>query len=231
MERIGNKVLVLCSGGLDSTVLLYTAIKLYGKENVHVVSMYYGQRHEKELQCIAYHVRENWSEASYQHFNNADLSMVFKLSKDTNPMLANDAEMPEGTYEEQGSVPATYVPFRNGLFLSYATAIAYQLGCDAIAYGAHADDAAGAAYPDCTNLFIERMSQSIEAGTAGKVKLWAPWKFMTKAAVVRQGIEIGMTQDDFDHTWSCYEGGEKPCGKCATCLDRISAFEGTGFRP
>jgi 7-cyano-7-deazaguanine synthase len=115
----------------------------------------------------------------------------------------------------------TYGPFRNGLFLSYATAIAYSLGADLIYYGAHADDAAGNAYPDCTPEFYEGMNEAINQGTGKKVKLYAPLLHLNKAEIVEAGIEIGAP---YAMTWSCYEGRQLACGKCGTCVDRVAAF-------
>ena len=111
------------------------------------------------------------------------------------------------------------------LFLSYAVAIAVQLGCDAVFYGAHADDSAGRAYPDCTPEFIEAQAKAIYEGTGKKVSLQAPWWNLNKAGIVQVGIELGMTHEEFAHTWSCYEGKEEPCGACGTCIDRKAAFE------
>ena len=144
-------------------------------------------------------------------------------------------EIKHESYAEQlaelggsGTVTA-YVPFRNGLFLSYAAAVAIQLECDKIYYGAHADDAAGRAYPDCTPEFIQYMSNAIKEGTAGKVIMEAPWWNLNKAGIVKAGIELGMTHKEFEHTWSCYEGKEEPCGTCGTCIDRKEAFMANGI--
>lgn len=232
-----SKILVLCSGGLDSTVLLYKAVKAYGKDNVYALSLYYGQKHAKELECIQYHVRKIWGDDVIHHFKQNDLSTVFDLCKDTNPMFDNDKAVPEGTYESQkeishGSAIATYVPFRNGLFLAYAAAVAYQLDCALVAYGAHADDMTGDAYPDCSEEFIQHMNNAIYTGTGKQVRISAPFGAFNKHGIVMYGSQVlHMTQDDFDHTWSCYEGGDKPCGHCGTCLDRIKAFEGSGLNP
>ena len=120
---------------------------------------------------------------------------------------------------------STYVPFRNGLFLASAASIAQSLGCSVILYGAHADDATGSAYPDCTPEFNDAMNRSIIEGTGHEVRIEAPFVNMTKAEVVKIGLGLKVP---YEYTWSCYEGGEKPCGVCATCIDRAKAFAENG---
>ena len=117
------------------------------------------------------------------------------------------------------------MPFRNGLFLSSAASIALSHDCSKIMYGAHADDAAGAAYPDCSLDFVNAMNQAIYLGSGNQLTIEAPFVSLTKADVVKKGLELGVP---YELTWSCYEGGEKPCGKCGTCIDRMKAFEKNG---
>lgn len=230
-RRQSMKILVLCSGGLDSTVLLHKAVKEVGAENVVALNMYYGQKHAKEQvyadwQCLHLGVT----------LHNVDLSKVFDFNRNVSALLAGSSmDIVHKSYAEQladlggsGTVTA-YVPFRNGLFLSYAAAVALQLDCKFIYYGAHADDAAGRAYPDCTPEFISAMNQSIREGTGGKVIMKAPWWDYNKGDIVAAGLELGMTQEEFAHTWSCYEGKETPCGTCGTCIDRRAAFEANGL--
>lgn len=217
------KVLVLFSGGLDSTTLLYYAIKEFGRENVKALSMYYGQRHIKEQQCA-----EDICNMLMIPRYVKDLTSVFEFSESS--MLAQGKEIVGGSYAEQfknegaldnrGNI-ASYVPFRNGLFLSVASAIAYSLGCDFVMYGAHADDACGGAYPDCTLDFVSSMAEAITQGTGGAVKISAPFINKTKDEIVLEGLQMDVP---YEHTWSCYEGGKYPCHTCATCIDREEAF-------
>ena len=133
--------------------------------------------------------------------------------------------MPQQIEETHGEKPvSTYVPFRNGLFLSSAASIALSHDCSKIMYGAHADDAAGAAYPDCSVDFVNAMNQAIYLGSGNQLTIEAPFVSLTKADVVKKGLELGVP---YELTWSCYEG-EKPCGKCGTCIDRMKAFEKNG---
>jgi 7-cyano-7-deazaguanine synthase len=213
------KAVVLLSGGIDSTTCLAEAVEAFGAEEVTALTMFYGQKHDRELESAK-------AVAVYYGVNHVvrDLASVFEF--DNNPLLAKSTkEMPLGSYAEQkrdtDGMSKTYVPFRNGLFLSYATAIAYSLGADLIYYGAHADDAAGNAYPDCTPEFYEGMNEAINQGTGKKVKLYAPLLHLNKAEIVEAGIEIGAP---YAMTWSCYEGRQLACGKCGTCVDRVAAF-------
>lgn len=218
------KILVLSSGGLDSTVLLHKAVKEVGAENVVALNMFYGQKHAKEQEYAVWQC-EHLDVPLY----NADLSEVFRFNKDCCSLLEGSSlEIEHKSYAEQlkdGGTVSAYVPYRNGLFLSYATSVAIQLGCDVIYYGAHADDAAGSAYPDCTPDFIQGQMKAIDEGTGHKVCMVAPFWNTNKAGIVRTGLRLGMTKEVFEHTWSCYEGKETPCGECGTCIDRKKAFE------
>lgn len=219
------KALVLNSGGVDSTTCVGLAVKKYGKENVITASLYYGQKHAKELQC-AKKIAEYYG---VKHIEE-DISNVMKYAKDVCTLMKGGADIEHKSYAQQiaengeGRV-ATYVPFRNGLLLSIATAYADSLfpGEDVeIYYGAHADDAAGRAYADCSPEFAKAMDEAISIGTYGKIHINRPLINMNKAGVVKTGLEIGVP---YELTWSCYEGGEKACGTCGTCIDRLNAFK------
>lgn len=219
-----EKALVLCSGGVDSTTLLAMAVKQFGSANVVALSISYGQRHGREIEAakaVAAHYGVE------QRF--LDLAAIFAESDCS--LLAHSAqEVPESSYAQQqaqsdGAPVSTYVPFRNGLFLSSAASMALSLGCSAVYYGAHHDDWAGDAYPDCSQAFVDAMGAAITEGTGGQLQLRAPFVQMTKADIVRTGLELEVP---YELTWSCYEGGEAPCGRCATCIDRIAAFRANG---
>ena len=223
-----TKILVLASGGLDSTALLYKAVQEAGADNVFALNIYYGQRHAKERECFEWQLQR----LGITHWKSINLAEIFKDDK-TSTLLGN-GEIPHKSYaeqlEEKPGVVSTYVPYRNGLFLSVAASIAYQEGCLDVWYGAHKDDAAGDAYPDCSAQFMMAQAQAIWTGSGNKVRMRGPWGGLTKTEVVAEGIKAGMTQDDFAHTWSCYEGGEEPCGKCGTCIDRKAALEANGLK-
>lgn len=222
------KALVLSSGGLDSTTCVAMAVEKYGADNVVTASLYYGQKHDKELICAQ-------QVADYYHVRHIeeDISNVMKYAKDVCTLVKGGKEIQHTSYEEQiktnkdGRVD-TYVPFRNGLFLSIAAAYADSIfpGEEVeIYYGAHADDAAGNAYADCTPEFAEAMNRAINLGTYGKISVTRPLINWNKAAVVKEGLRLNVP---YHLTWSCYEGGEKQCGVCGTCRDRKAAFEANG---
>lgn len=218
------KALVLVSGGVDSTTCLAMAVSEYGKENVVGLSVSYGQKHTKELESAR-------NVAKYYDIEliETDLSPMFKYS-DCSLLSHSDKAVPEESYAEQleksdGKPVSTYVPFRNGLFLSAAAAIAISKDCGIIMYGAHADDAAGNAYPDCSEVFKNAMNEAIWEGSGHQVRVEAPFVSHTKAEVVKKGLEL---KAPYELTWSCYEGHDKPCGVCGTCRDRAAAFAANG---
>lgn len=219
------KALVLFSGGIDSTTCLGLAISKYGKENVIALSITYGQKHIKEIEA---------AEAIVKYYGiekiDLDLSLIFRFS-DCSLLKGSDEDIPHESYAEQlektnGSPVSTYVPFRNGLFISSAAAIALSRKCSVIYYGAHSDDAAGNAYPDCSSVFNNAMNTAVHEGSGKQLKIEAPFVNMTKADVVKIGLELKVP---YELTWSCYEGGDKPCGKCGTCIDRANAFKSNGI--
>ncbi|HBI53218.1 MAG TPA: 7-cyano-7-deazaguanine synthase QueC [Ruminococcaceae bacterium] len=219
------KALVLFSGGLDSTVCLALAIEKYGAENVTALSISYGQKHTKETKAA-----QKIAKYYGVRLKTLDLALIFADS-DCPLLIAGKGDIPKETYAEQqmhsgGKPVSTYVPFRNGLFLSSAASIAISLDCGVICYGAHSDDAAGNAYPDCSREFNDAINSAIYIGSGNQLKVEAPFVSKTKADVVAEGIRLGVP---FEMTWSCYEGGEKPCGKCGTCRDRAAAFAANGI--
>ena len=219
------KALVLFSGGIDSTTCLGLAISKYGKENVIALSITYGQKHTKEIEA---------ANAIVQYYGiekiDLDLSLIFRFS-DCSLLKGSDEDIPHESYAQQlektnGSPVSTYVRFRNGRFISSAAAIALSRKCSVIYYGAHADDAAGNAYPDCSSVFNNAMNTAVYEGSGKQLKIEAPFVNMTKADVVKIGLELKVP---YELTWSCYEGGDKPCGQCGTCIDRAKAFELNGI--
>ena len=220
------KALVLFSGGLDSTTALALAISKYGKENVVALSVSYGQKHIKEIEASNKIARYYDVEHIF-----LDLAKIFEYSNCSLLSQNSDIAIPEGEYakqlQEQNGALSTYVPFRNGLFLSSAASIALSKDCDIIYYGAHADDAAGEAYPDCSVEFTKAINEAIYLGSGKKVSVVGPFVNMHKADIVKLGLELNVP---YELTWSCYEGHDKACGKCGTCLDRIKAFEANGVK-
>ena len=227
---MSKKALVLSSGGIDSTTCLSIAVKELGAENVSTVSILYGQKHSKEIEC-AKQIAEHY-EVEHNIINLANTGI---MDKSNCPLLAGSTEeIRHESYAEQiekdgEGMVRTYVPFRNGLMLASVAALAMSIYPNDevdIYIGAHADDAAGRAYADCSEEFTDTIGKAISIGTYDKVKLKAPLVNLNKAGVVKTGLEIGTP---YELTWSCYEGTEKPCGECGTCIDRNNAFKVNGI--
>ena len=225
MKVIYMKAVVLSSGGLDSTTCLGIAVDKLGRENVSAVSIHYGQRNASELACAK-------SVASYYGVNRYEFDVAAILRNSSSALLnTSTAELEHSTYGEQvadGERIETYVPFRNGLMISVAASFADSLYDDKtveLYIGIHQDDVAINAYPDCRADFIQAIGTAVNIGTYGKIQLIAPLLGKTKADVVKIGLALKVP---YELTRSCYERGDKPCGICATCLDRAAAFAANG---
>lgn len=204
------RTVVIHSGGLDSTVLLYH-FRDRGHQ-VQALSVDYGQRHRKELD----QARLLCEEISVPH-QVADLRAV-------QPLLAGSAltsaeiAVPDGHYAED-SMKATVVPNRNMILLALAMGWAVSESCDAVAFAAHGGD--HTIYPDCRPPFIAAMQQAAQLCDWHSLELLAPFQTWVKSDIVRRGHHL---QVPFARTWSCYKGGEIHCGTCGTCTERKEAF-------
>ncbi len=219
------KILVLLSGGVDSTTALAKAIEKVGKGNVIALSIIYGEKHNREIKSSIELANYYGVEHLY-----LDLTKIFKYS-DCSLLKQSNEKIPYESYEEQirdsnGSPVSTYVPFRNGLFLSASASIAISKGCEIIYYGAHSDDACGNAYPDCSPEFTDLINGAIYIGSGKQVHVEGPFVNWSKKDIVKEGIRLHVP---YNLTWSCYEGREKACGKCGTCIDRKHAFIENGI--
>lgn len=223
-----NGIFVLHSGGLDSTACLLKAVKEAGTSKVQAVGFRYGQKHSYEL-AVAHSIAQKLGVSSIL----IDLPESLFAST-TSSLINKDVALPSSTYEElkntKGQSP-TYVPFRNGIFLSLVAAVALQSGKEnTIFYGAHSEDARNWAYPDCTPEFNGAMASAIYVGTYHQVRLVTPLQFMTKADVVEEYIKYGHLPLAYQ-TWSCYRGPSEAglhCGICPTCRARKEAFKQAG---
>jgi len=186
------KTLVLLSGGIDSTVALaHTKAEL-------ALSVYYGQTHRKELHAAA---------AIAKHYGVEHHEVNIASALDISCALTGKGVIPEGHADEPD---ATFVPGRNLVLISIATAWANAWGYGAVVIGANADDNAG--YPDCRPKFVEALSDATSAGYG--VAVWAPLVRMTKRQVISYGRQLDIP---FGLTWSCYRGGTVQCGRCGAC--------------
>jgi len=209
------KTVLIYSGGLDSTVLLYH-LRAAG-QSVHALSVNYGQRHACELDHAADICR------ILQLPNPvADLSAIQPLIAGSS-LTSADIEVAEGHYTEE-SMKSTVVPNRNMILLSIAAGHALSIGAQQIAYAAHSGD--HAIYPDCRNEFADAMAEAIRLCDWSTVELSRPFVDWTKADIVRRGAELNLP---FEKTWSCYKGGKIHCGRCGTCIERREAFDLAGI--
>ncbi len=216
-----KKAVVLLSGGLDSSVALYLA-KSEGYDEVHAVSFNYGQRHETELS----HAKEIAKKAGVT----AHKIVTLNLGDFGGSSLTDKKMEVEDGNVDRTDIPVTYVPARNMVFLSIAASYAESVGSQDIYIGVSQVDYSG--YVDCRQEFIDAMEVAINKGTvmgaeAGKpIKIHAPFVNKTKSEEIKMGMDLGV---DFGMTWSCYRGGEKPCGTCDSCLLRAKAFKEAGY--
>ncbi|HNZ47929.1 MAG TPA: 7-cyano-7-deazaguanine synthase QueC [Candidatus Hydrogenedentes bacterium] len=213
--KLKQAAVVLVSGGLDSTVLLHAQRPLY--ENIHALSLSYGQRHMKELDCARYQAKRAGAS-----FTQADLGELGGLLKGGSSLLSGGAEVPAlvSIAPEQRDQPSTYVPNRNMMLLSIAAAFAEVKGAQDVFYGAQAQVEYG--YWDCTSDFVESMNAVLALNRRNPVRIHAPFMHFTKEEIVKKGLELHV---DFARTWSCYRGDVKPCGVCPTCVERNMAFQ------
>ena len=198
-----NSVLLL-SGGLDSLVLL--AQECHGGQKPHCLSFDYGQRHVRELEAAKRIV------ATYKVPHT-----VLTLPPETfgGSALTGAGDVPHAHYANP-SQQATVVPNRNMVFLSLAGSLAVHLGFRRVLFACHRGD--WDIYPDCRPEFADKMRKAMEL--ACNIQIETQFINMTKSEIVRIGRTLGVP---FELAWSCYEGGEKPCGQCGACIERTEA--------
>lgn len=207
-ERIFVSAMLLTySGGLDSTVLLYAY------PITHAVYFRYGSKHsDMELACAESNARRRGVRLIV-----CDLPWMREILGSS--LLVGGEPVPEGHYTD-ASMRSTVVPFRNGVLLASAVAIAESCGCGSVAIANHAGD--HAIYPDCRPEFVNAMSLAASAGTYAHIQIFSPFVSMTKREIAERGRGIV----NFAKTWSCYKGGRFHCGRCGTCVERREALEG-----
>lgn len=210
---------VVCvSGGMDSAV---TAALTAAKYELAFLHANYGQRTEaRELDCFH-------GLADHMHVTHrlvVDLSSLRAIGGSS--LTDHSIPVHEGR-PVAGIIPTSYVPFRNAHLLATATSWAEVLGAHAIAVGAVWEDSSG--YPDCRPQFYRAFEEAIRQGTRPEttLRVLTPVIHMSKAEIVRRGIELGVP---FDLTWSCYQAEERACGRCESCLLRLHAFSAVGAR-
>jgi len=231
--------LTLLSGGLDSTTV--TALAQSRTDHLSALTFHYGQTHSKEVECAQ--VVASLMGIQQELLDISFLGKVAWYSALTSPDLFS---IPEGRSGQQmgASIPITYVPLRNTIFLSLAAAclesqVLHRIEVDGLSpddvqahlfMAPNAIDYSG--YPDCRPEYFDKMRESLQYGS----KLWAEYGVpfqvetpiieMSKAEIVRLGIELNAP---LEHTWSCYQGSEVPCGQCDSCILRAKGFEEVGI--
>ncbi|HLD50445.1 MAG TPA: 7-cyano-7-deazaguanine synthase QueC [bacterium] len=215
-----KKAVCLFSGGLDSTTALYAARA--ENEECIALTFHYGQRHSKEIECA----RKIAGELGLAHF-----LVPIELPWKGSALLDSGIAMPSGRseHEMQKDIPVTYVPARNSIFLTLAASCAEASGVEAIYIGANALDYSG--YPDCRPEYFEAAGKMLllgtKAGVEGKaLAIKAPLLRMSKKEIVLLGAKLGVP---FEKTWSCYQGKERPCGECDSCVLREKGFREAGI--
>lgn len=194
---------------MDSTTLLHDM-----KERIALaVSFDYGSNHNaREIECARRQCRE--LEIPHIVIELGFMGRYFKSS-----LLSGADAIPEGHYED-ANMQSTVVPFRNGIMLSIACGLAESKGLKHVLIANHGGD--HAVYPDCRPEFIESMSDAMKFGTYPGITILAPYTHLSKGEIALRGLRLGV---DYDKTYSCYKGAEKPCGKCGTCVERAEALE------
>jgi 7-cyano-7-deazaguanine synthase len=209
-----DQVVVLLSGGLDSTTALYWAITRWGIGNVHAVTFRYGQRHASEIEAALVISAEagvrDWKLLHAPVFSQFEDSALVVPGEDLN------------ADHRAGDLPASFVPGRNIIFLTLASALAYKIGAKDVVIGANQVDYSG--YPDCRGEFLEEMQRAIRLGfDYPNLRIHAPLLYLVKADIILLAKSLG-AMDGLAHSISCYNGERPPCGKCPSCEIRAKGF-------
>lgn len=204
---------IILSGGMDSVTLLH-----YRKENISLaVSFDYGSNHNaREIECARY-------QCDLLGIEHLVIPLDFMGKYFRSSLLEGADKIPEGHYSSE-NMKSTVVPFRNGIMLSVACGLAESRGLRHVMMANHGGD--HAIYPDCRPEFVDAMSEAMRNGTYDGITIEAAFTSISKSDIARIGKSLGI---DYSHTYSCYKGGEKHCGKCGTCVERKEAMSEAGI--
>ena len=211
-----KKAVCVMSGGMDSTLSAYM-MKNEGYEIIGVHFNYDQRTQAKELECFNTICNELDVKEKYI------LDLDFFKQLGASALTDKSIDIPTGGVEE--GVPVTYVPFRNGIFLSMSAAIAEKEGAEVISIGVVEEDSSG--YPDCRESYIKSMQESINLGTKDEtsIEIRMPLVHLQKSQIVKKAIELNVA---LHLTWSCYKNENKACGICDSCRLRLNGFKIAG---
>lgn len=209
-----KKALCIMSGGMDSTLCAYIAKKA-GYEVVGLHFNYSQRTMAKERECF-YKICEILGAKRVE----IDTNFIAQIGG--NALTDTSLEIRKAMSDE---VPNTYVPFRNGIFLSIAAAVAERERCEAIYIGV--TEADGSGYPDCSAEFIKATQKAINLGRVFKSSIQTPLINLTKTNIVKEALNLGVA---LEHTWSCYERSDQACGVCDSCRLRLKGFKVAGLK-
>jgi len=215
---MAKKAICIISGGMDSA--LSAAIAKNAGYEIIAVHFNYGQRtQEKELSCFRKLTEDLGTVENYE----IDLDFFAQIG--ASALTDKSIDIPTGGVEE--GVPVTYVPFRNGIFLSIAAALGEKHQAEALYIGVVEEDSSG--YPDCRESYIRAMEKAIDLGTRNETKLdiKMPLVALKKSDIVQKSMELYVP---LEHTWSCYQSEDKACGVCDSCRLRLRGFEQAGIK-
>ena len=215
---MNKKAICILSGGMDSTLASYMA-KNDGYEII-AVHFNYGQRtQDRELKAF----RDICNDLGILEKYEIDIPFFTQIG--ASALTDKTIDVPTGGIE--AGVPITYVPFRNGIFLSITAAIAEKEGATAMYIGVVQEDSSG--YPDCTDLFIDKITKAINQGTKEetKIEILTPLVHLSKAQIVQEAVKLNVP---LEHTWSCYKEEAEACGVCDSCRLRLNGFKIAGVK-
>ena len=220
MIKKNGSVVVVLSGGLDSTTLLYEVAQEYAY--VYTISYEYGQKHSKELEWAKYHS----DKLGVKEHKVLDITFMKDITKGASALTDDDIEVPHIKDTIGDPQPISYVPNRNMILLSIAVSYAEAKGATKVFYGAQAHDTYSG-YWDASPEFLPCINSVIALNRRNKISIEAPFITLKKPDLISKGIALGI---DYAETTSCYNGREKACGTCPTCSDRIKAFMDAGMK-
>ena len=207
-----DSIMVL-SGGMDSTTMLHD----YAERIALAVTFDYGSNHNaREIDCARYN-------CALLGIELVEVKMDFIGRLFNSSLLSGADAIPEGDYAD-ANMRSTVVPFRNGIMLAAAAGLAESRGLHTVMLANHSGD--HSIYPDCRPGFVDAMSRAISEGTYDHISIFTPYTGMTKTEIAARGAQLGI---DYAHTYSCYKGGERHCGRCGTCRERREALRDAGL--